>query len=80
MVLCTKLDDECDRQAAVIGRLLTTLGDDRRGVRRCEIILSSEVGEMLQGELRLIFDILEFRICSIKILQLQGALPLDQKL
>jgi len=29
-VLCIKLDAECDRQATVVGRLLTTLGDDRR--------------------------------------------------
>jgi len=33
IVLCTKLDAECDRQATVVGRLLTTLGDDRPAVR-----------------------------------------------
>jgi len=32
IVLCTKLDAECDRQATVVGRLLTTLGDDRRAI------------------------------------------------
>jgi len=72
-VLCTKLDAECDRQATVVGRLLTTFSDGRRAVGS-EIILSSEAGEKLQRELRLCLEILEFRICLINILQLQGAL------
>jgi len=29
IVLCTKQDTECDRQVMVVGRLLTTFGDDR---------------------------------------------------
>jgi len=32
IVLCTKLDAECDRQATVVGRLLTALGDTRRAI------------------------------------------------
>jgi len=34
VVPCTKLDAECDRQATVVGRLLTTLGDDRHVVAK----------------------------------------------
>ena len=70
-MLCTKLDAECDRQATVVGRLLTTLGDDRRAVAK---LFSSEIGEKLQRELRLCLEIFEFLICLINILQLQGAL------
>jgi len=32
ILLCTKLDAKCDRQATVVSRLLTTFGDDRRAV------------------------------------------------
>jgi len=28
IVLCTKLDAECDRQATIVSRLLTTIGDE----------------------------------------------------
>ena len=45
IALCTKLDAECDRQTTVVGRLLTTLGNDQRAV-------APEVGEKLQRELR----------------------------
>jgi len=38
------------------------------------IVLSYEVPEKLQRELRLCLEIFEFRICLINILQLQGAL------
>ena len=38
MLLCTKLDSECDRQATVVGRLLTTLGDDRRAVEKLFLV------------------------------------------
>ena len=41
IVLCTKLDIECDWQTTVVGRLLTTLGNDRRAVAK---LFSSEVG------------------------------------
>jgi len=34
----TKLDTECDRQATVVSRLLTTLGDDRRAVAKLFLI------------------------------------------
>jgi len=34
IVLCTKLDAECDPQATVVDRLLTTLGDDRCAVAK----------------------------------------------
>jgi len=34
IVLCTKLDAECDRQATVVGLLLTTLGDDEHAVAK----------------------------------------------
>jgi len=34
IVLCTKLDAECERQATVVSRLLTTLGDDGRTVTK----------------------------------------------
>ena len=34
IVLCTKLDAECDRRATVVGRPLTTFGDDRRAVAK----------------------------------------------
>jgi len=34
IVLCTKLDADCDWQATVVGRLLTTLGDDWRAVTK----------------------------------------------
>ena len=67
IVLCTKLDAECDRQATVVGRLLTT---QRRSTCRREIILSSEVGEKLQRELCLCLEMFEFRICLINILGL----------
>ena len=63
-MLCTKLDPECDRQATVVRRLLTTLGDDRRAVAK---LLISEVGEKLQRELRLCLEITEFRICLMII-------------
>ena len=36
-VLCIKLDAECDRQATVVGRLLT-LGDDQREVAKLFLI------------------------------------------
>jgi len=39
-----------------------------------KIILSSEVGEKLQRELRLCLEIFKLYICLINILQLQGAL------
>jgi len=38
MVLCTKLVAECDRQATVVGRLLTTFGDDRRAVAKLFLV------------------------------------------
>jgi len=38
IVLCTKLHAECDRQATVVGRLLTTLGDDRRAVAKLFLV------------------------------------------
>jgi len=38
IVLCTKLDTECDRQTTVLGRLLTTLGDDRRAVTKLFLV------------------------------------------
>ena len=65
-----KLDAECDRQATVVSRLMTTLGDDRRAVVSSRNILSAEVGEKLQRELRFL-EIFEFRICLINIPQLQ---------
>jgi len=34
IVLCTKLDAECNRQTTVIGRLMTTLGDDQCAVTK----------------------------------------------
>jgi len=34
IVLCTKLDAVCDRQATVVSRLLTTLGDDRHAIAK----------------------------------------------
>jgi len=64
IVLCTKLDAECNRQATVVGRKLTTLGVDRC---RREIILSSE----LQRELHLCLEAFVFRICFINVIQLQ---------
>jgi len=34
IVLCTKLDAECDRQATVVGWLLTTLGNDKHTITK----------------------------------------------
>jgi len=62
------------------GRRSTVDNAWQRSTCRREIILSSEVGEMLQWELRLFLEIFEFCICSINILQLQEALSRDQKL
>ena len=38
IVLCTKLDAECDRQATVVGRLLTTLYDDRGSITKLFLV------------------------------------------
>jgi len=42
IALCRKLDAECDRQATVVGRLLTTLGDDRRAVAKLFLVQTLE--------------------------------------
>jgi len=66
-MLCTKLDAECDRQATVV-----VDNTWRRSTSRREIILSSEVGEQLQRELRLCTEIFEFRICLMKFSSFRG--------
>ena len=43
-MLYRKLDAECDRQTTVVGRLLTTLGDDRRGVAKLFLVQRLDVG------------------------------------
>ena len=69
IVLCTKLDAECDQQATVVSQLLTTNGDDRHVVTK--LFLVQKLGKR---KLRLFSEIFEFHICLINILQLQGAL------
>ena len=70
-MLCTKLGAACDRQATVVGRLLTTLGDDRRAVAKLFSVQRLGI-TLIFGDIRIsyLFD----------ILQLQGALSPDQKL
>jgi len=73
------MDAECDRQATVVSRLFRLLL-----LEMIDVPLRNysqfRGWEKLQTELRLFFEIFEFRICFINILQLQGALYLDQKL
>ena len=68
-MLCTKQDTECDRQAMVVGRLLTTLGDDRRAVTK--LFLVQRLEKSSRGIYAYFLEILKFRICLINILQLQ---------
>jgi len=75
IVLCTKLDAECDWQETVVGRLLTTLGDDRHDIMK--LFLVHRLGKAL-GESCLLLDIFKFRICLTNILQLRGLCFLDQ--
>jgi len=50
IVLRTKLDAECNRQATVVGRLLTTLGDDRRAVTAvAKLFLVQRLGKAPKG-------------------------------
>ena len=46
-MLFTRLDAECDRQATVVGRLLTTVSDDRRAVAK--LFLVQRLGKALDG-------------------------------
>ena len=57
----------CDQQAAVVGRLLTTLGDDRRGVTKFFLVQRLD-------EITIWLEKFEFHICLTNILQLQTAL------
>jgi len=74
IVMCTKLDAECDRQAMVVGRLLTTLGDDECAVAKLFLV------QMLQKSCCENYTYVErysnFFICLINILQLEETLSL----
>jgi len=62
IVLCTKPDAECDRQATVVGRLLTALGDDRCAVAKLFFVQTSE--NVAEGiTVCLCLKVFEFRIC-----------------
>jgi len=73
-MLCTKLDTESDQQAMVVGRLLTTLGDDQHAIVKLFLVQMLEKSSEVQMELHLCFEIFKFRTCLINILQLQGVL------
>jgi len=42
ILLCIKLDAECDRQATVVGRLLTLIGDDRHAIAKVFLVQRME--------------------------------------
>jgi len=73
-MLCTKLDAECDRQAKVVSRLLTTLGDDRRAIAK--LILVQRFVKSCGGNYAYVWRYLNFVFCLIDILQLQRVLSL----
>jgi len=73
----------CHHAVHKAGRCMWSTADGRRVTIdntwqwltcRCEIILSSEVGQKLQKVLHLFLEIFKFWICLIKILQPQTAL------
>ena len=67
IILCIKLDAECDRQATIIGRLLTTLADDGRAVAK-GWRNAPEGMTLMFGDIQISY------ICFINIVQLQGSL------
>jgi len=78
IVLCTKLDAECDRQATVVGRLLTTLGDERRAVAKLfsvQRLEKSSRGNYAYGWRHSNFVFVWQTFSSFR-----GLCPLDQKL